>query len=174
MPAPRPRIAFLVGLALSLPTPSTGAPSDILARRVVACDEAIASVASPGDAQPRIVLNRIAFPPRRFLHQLDPSGTGNEFPYFAKSALVIRNGRAPIAVIVPRAWRNRLAVDWGYSNRGGPEVVAEVRGCEEEREGIWLVYAGGYYVREPACVSVIVRTGRLSRRVRISIGRRCL
>ncbi len=37
----------------------------------------------------------------------------------------------------------------------------------------WNGYAGGFYVREPSCVPIIVRVGQRSKGMRFGIGRSC-
>jgi hypothetical protein len=37
----------------------------------------------------------------------------------------------------------------------------------------WLVYAGGYTVSEPACVSLVVKAGQTQQTVRIGVGTAC-
>ncbi len=106
--------------------------------------------------------------------QAEPSGQSDpRWALFAKTALVVRVG-TPFEVVVPPAWRNRVAVDWG--NTGPRQLTGhlQVRGCTPAgAHGKWLVYPGGYYVTKPACVPIVVKTATSSRTVHISVGARC-
>jgi hypothetical protein len=85
----------------------------------------------------------------------------------------VRVGK-PFEVVVPRAWRNRAAVDWGND---GPRRITDhlqVRGCTPVgAHGKWLVYPGGIWVARPACVPIVVKTATSSRTVHVSVGARC-
>jgi hypothetical protein len=109
-------------------------------------------------------------------HTLQAAPSGESDPrraLFAKTALVVRFGK-PFEVVVPRAWRSRAAVDWGND---GPRQITDhlqVRGCTPVgAHGKWLVYPGGFYVAERACVPLVVKTPTSSRTVHVSVGTRC-
>jgi hypothetical protein len=91
--------------------------------------------------------------------------------WFAKDGLLV-SGRS-FELVVPNAWRNRLSFSWGDGNTPRTQRLRVV-GCKpvppQER---WLAFVGGYFVPKPACVPVIVKTARASRRVHIGVGAPC-
>jgi hypothetical protein len=80
---------------------------------------------------------------------------------FAKNGLLVRPG-STFELVVPRRWRDRLTISWGKSPRTSHLLVS---GCGTPGGADWLAYAGGYYVDDPACVPLLVRANRASRRV---------
>jgi hypothetical protein len=167
-----PSTIVAVMMILVVTSVSVGAaPGAVTARDVVACDEAI-DFLDKAPTKRRVLFDRVALP--RLIAQR-PNYEPSEFrplPYFAKDGIVVRAGRTPVDLIVPTAWRSRLALGWGHR---GPQQASHVRvpGCRPTRYAKWFAFAGGYYVRKPACVPLIVRVGAKSQRIRIRIGRNC-
>jgi hypothetical protein len=123
-----------------------------------------------------VILGVVALPAspglRRAL-QTAPSGSGDQKArLFAKWGLVVRPGTR-FRLIVPDRLRNQLSIGWGNGNEGHVGTTVVVDRCTGPRGAKWLAYAGGYYVREPICATLIVATGRYERRVRIGVGKAC-
>ena len=144
-------------------------------RHIVGCDEIAGTAPAFPPTRPdeRLVLGRVSLPSRDFPYPPDyePAIPG-PFRYFAKYPLFVRAGSQPVELIVPSAWRTRLAITWG--NHGPYQAaIVQVNGCPPSASGPWLGYPGGYYLRRPACVPLIVRVGAKRTRVRIGIGKQC-
>jgi hypothetical protein len=125
-----------------------------------------------------VVFDRVAVP-RGLTHGLAPyTGRPARLKYWLKAGLLVRRhgtplGPAPGAVepvemSIPPAWRDRAAIGWGNA---GVSSTVRIGGCRSTTP--WIVFTGGYYVRLPACVPVIVRVGARSRRIRVAVGRPC-
>jgi hypothetical protein len=141
---------------------------------LLACQDVIGSSAVPGPGD-SIVLDRVALPTERALQanrSADPGAAR-----FAKDGLYIRRG-ASFDLIVPDDWHDRLTINWG--SPGKPTHHLQVPGCRPtgtinpvNEKDAWLVYAGGYTVSEPACVSLVVKAGQSEQTVRIGVGAAC-
>jgi hypothetical protein len=136
----------------------------------VSCDSAVQidPPATPG-ADWRIVANRVAMPPRE--RSGDPSRTGGAFPWWRKTPILIRPRRTPVDVIVPRAWRSRARVTWTTSGPRASRV--RFRGCAPFPGEDWLFYNGGFELRSPACVPLVIRAGKKHGTLRFSVGAPC-
>jgi hypothetical protein len=85
--------------------------------------------------------------------------------------MVVRTGTQKVSVVVPPAWRSKVAVTWG-SARGGQISVA-FEACRDSGTH-WLAYAGGFYLDSPSmCVPLVVRIGDRSSTVRVGLGTHC-
>jgi hypothetical protein len=157
-------VPIAVALAAAL-TASAGWTVPRPPAAAVSCDSAVLHPRSVRGE--RVVLRRVAFPRSRVFQVADADGP---LPYWSKVGLYVRNGDTPVTVIVPGAWRSRLAVEWGDSG-----LVRAVRlpGCPAS-EHVWNGYAGGFYLRSPrACVPLVVRVGTRSTTIRFGLGRAC-
>lgn len=96
----------------------------------------------------------------------DPTGEGRR-RFFAKQGLVVRTGRS-FELIVPREERQHLAVGWGSPADPTWRLHVSCHG-----HATWLSFAGGYFVPQKRCASLIVRTAGHQERVRIGVGARC-
>jgi hypothetical protein len=125
-----------------------------------------------------VVFDRVAVP-RGGPRGLTPyTGRPARLKFFLKAGLLARrNGTPlgpspgavePVEISIPPAWRDRAAIGWGDA---GVSSTVRVGGCRSTTP--WIVFTGGYYVRSPACVPVIVRVGARSRRIRVAVGRAC-
>lgn len=133
------------------------------------CQDVGSQAALPSDYS--IVFDRVALPTGRALQanrsrDSDPAGR-----LFAKSGLFVRPG-ASFDLVVPDEWRGRVTLGWG-GKQGGHLRVPACRPTGTIDPPVWLAYAGGYWVPEPACVSVVVRTGQAEETVRIGVGASC-
>jgi hypothetical protein len=154
--------------------PSTSSPPT--RTRTVPCSESIDGTRFPyvGSNKPkdryRLVLGVISVPPA-FHQQIVRNGT-EPWLYFFKAGLIIRTSGQSVVATVPKAWRHRAAIAWGYGGRG---VFSSLRfaGCKGlPSQG--FAYSGGFYLRpRGACLPLTFRVGRRSATVRFGLGRRC-
>ena len=163
------RVALLAALVLALaPVARPAAPAP---QRTVPCNEAIGGTSFPYTTSAyRTVLGAVSVPPL-FLHQV--VHTGDEpFPWWRKAGLVVRANGQPVTITVPAAWRDRVAIVWGYGNMGGPFHSLRIAGCgSDPTHG--SAYSGGFVVRRPSCVPLTFRVGNRNATVRFGVGRRC-
>jgi hypothetical protein len=150
---------------------AVAAPPGVAAHATIGCD-AVAQVIGPlaPDSRSRIVFGRISMP-ARFLGQV----AKEDYPlrYWAKAGILIRPGSRPVDLIVPVAWRNRLAIEWGAGgDSGGVASSLRITGCAAYGRK-WLGYPGSFHVSAPGCVPLIVRTGGRSQTLHFGVGRRC-
>jgi hypothetical protein len=144
---------------------------------VLLCQNVILSDPTP-PADLSVVLDRVALPT---INALQANASGDSDPsarLFSKSLIMIRRG-ASFDLVVPDEWRGRLIVGWARQGRRGTRV--RVPGCRpthtlgpiRETSDEWLGYAVGFWVSEPACVSLIVRASQSQNQVRIGLGASC-
>jgi hypothetical protein len=112
----------------------------------------------------RVLFRRVAVPPRELLQV---SRVGGRWPYWRKAGLLVRANSPWVTISVPPAWRSRVAIEWGDSGIASSLRLAP---CSTHT---WNAYAGGFHVRKPACVPLIVRMQSRTTEVRFGIGRRC-
>ena len=111
----------------------------------------------------RVLLASVALP-RHDLIQIVP--VSGPWRYWRKAGVLVR-ANARVSIGVPRTWRRRAAITWGDTG-----IVSSIRfaPCATHR---WNAYAGGFYVRRPACVPLTIAVGERSRVVKFGIGTRC-
>src|SRR6266581_756182 len=141
-----------------------------LAAATIGCESA-AEFLEPVSPSSReiVVFNRVAIP-RGLARGPLGSYTGRPagLKYFMKAGLLVRRhgtplGPAPgairpVEITVPPEWRDRAAIGWGNA---GVSSTVRVGGCRSTTP--WVVFTGGYFVRSPACVPLVVRMGGQSR-----------
>jgi hypothetical protein len=165
-------LVIAAGLAVAAGSPSPER------HRLVPCSESIDGTKFPyphfwrvrPELRYRLVLGAVSVPPA-YHEQIVRNGSP-PWPYFFKAGLVVRASGESVVVSVPRAWRERLRIAWGY---GGHGVFTSLRiaGCHA-KPTIGFAYSGGFYLRSaPACVPLIFRVGGRSATVRFGLGRRC-
>jgi hypothetical protein len=169
----RHAVVVISVLASAAPLGATVAASPPRGTDVVPCSVAIKQTRharlTSGD---RLVLGRITVPQR--IVQLDRAAPG--WDRFAKAGIDVRAG-TPVVLEVPKAWRRVYALEYAPGPHevmrvGDGSVRVSVHSCAGLL-GAWNAYAGGYVVRRPQCVPLIVRAGGKSARVHIAIGRKC-
>jgi hypothetical protein len=134
----------------------------------VTCDDVILQVKSGRRAGYRVVLGIVSVPPAR-LAQVVPTNS-KPWAYWRKAGLVVRAGRTPVTVSIPRPWRTRAAITWGGS---GKVSALEIAPCPS-RSTVWNAYAGGFFIRaRRECVPLTFTVGRRSQTVRFGIGGAC-
>jgi hypothetical protein len=117
----------------------------------------------PGRGE-RLAGGRVTMPAASAVLQLGPRESDGF--RFAKRGVSVRSG-GPVTLRVPRELRSVYRLSWGgeYSPHG-----IRFTTCAGRR---WTHFAGGYYVRKPACVAVLVTAGGRTSRLRVGVGRRC-
>jgi hypothetical protein len=119
-----------------------------------------------------VVLGVVALPTAETMAAaLQTSASGEVDPsarLFAKWGLYVR-ADAALELIVPDEVADRFSIGWGPpAPRTRRLVVDRCRGNSE-----WLAFVGGYWVRDPGCMPLLVRTGGQEQRVLIGIGAPC-
>jgi hypothetical protein len=148
-----------------------------VAAATLPCADQIGASSGPEPSR-TTVLGKVALTTRAALGA-GPGGDPSDpaARYFAKDGLQFRAGSTFDLVVAPE-WRGRLSLGWG--NPATRTTHLRVAGCrwtpspsQSSPRGTWLAFAGGYWVRQPACVSVLVRVGHQTRRVHVGIGVAC-
>lgn len=134
----------------------------------IPCDSVIGSAVAPPPGL-TVVVDDVALPLQR---ALDPSPTGGSGSprLFAKQGLLVRAGAQP-ELRVPADWESRAWIGWG--NPAGPASFVTVSACSPSGSDPWIAFAGGYYVDEPACVPIVVRSAGRETTVRVGVGVAC-
>ncbi len=160
-----PTIALALAALIVVAAQATPPPP----ARTVPCDEIIGTAKSGRQGGYRVVLGVVSVPPA-YLEQVVPT-PGQPWPYWRKAGLVIRGGAGPVNVSVPKAWRNRVAINWGYRYHDDGFSALRIAPCPS---GPWNAYSGGFYLRSrSACVPLIFRVGQRSTTVHFGVGRKC-
>ena len=73
----------------------------------------------------------------------------------------------------PKWLRTGFSIGWGNAGEGHRGTTIVVDGCSGPPGAKWLVYAGGFYVRDPFCAPLTVAADQQRRRVRIGVGKAC-
>lgn len=112
----------------------------------------------------RLVLDAVAIP----TFQMVPAETIEPGWLYAKDGLQVRAGTPVDISVAPEAaaWAR---IGWGSPGPKGTTI--HVPACPS-RSG-WLAFAGGYWVREPRCLPLIVEVGGRRERVSVSVGAAC-
>jgi len=111
--------------------------------------------ASPGR---RIVLDRVGLPPVDYVNQLaKPPRPGLE--RFSKIGVFVSAGTA-VTLEVPVGQRRNYALEYGDSGGGRIRYA-------------WSAWPGGFLLRNPACVPLLVHVDGRSERILVAIGRPC-
>jgi hypothetical protein len=133
------------------------------------CQDAISSQARP-DADQIAVLDEIALPK----DALQANRSGEPDPsarLFGKTGLAIAS-RARFMLTVPDEWMGRMTIGWGSPATRTMNLY--VPACDQTSSGKpWHVFAGGFWVAEPACVPIVVNSGTQQETVHIGIGVAC-
>ncbi len=116
----------------------------------------------------RVVLGSVSVPPALLPQSV--STPSERWPFWQKAGFHIRSGSPTVTVTVPKAWRGRVAIDWGGT---GPASQLRFEACDPAA-GLWDHWAGGFHLRSAsACVPLVVRVGRRTSTVHFGLGRRC-
>jgi hypothetical protein len=139
--------AALVCLIGALLTGCSGGNAESPITMELDCQATIDLIDKPPDTyQP--VLDAVALPGPGTFHQIgrtdEDTGLG-----FAKTGLLVRAGTASTITVADSDQR----IGWGTTETAQRIVIPPCAGAAE-----WLVYAGGFYVPEPACMTLNVET----------------
>lgn len=134
----------------------------------------------------RAVGEVVAFPTEELLQRgrTGPDNDPGSARSFSKLGLVVRAGAVFQIHVAGDSQANAL-LHWGNTGPNDPVSSIAVPGCEgtcdslvqpgcpdgEDRD--WVVYPGGLWTLEPACVSLIVLTGAERAVVDLPAGERC-
>lgn len=157
--------AIVLVLALSASLAAARAAGAI----TVGCDQIVGTATSGRDSGYRVVLGVVSAPPADLPGVVHVPGSA-PFPYWQKAGLVVRGGRQPVTVTVPRGWRSRVRVGWG--NPATPAAVVRFAACPSSHA--WNGYAGGFFLRaRSACVPLVFAVGGRRATLRFGLGSRC-
>lgn len=168
----------LVGLAVAAVNGMVVQPTASPPARTVPCDEIIDHTRFPylGGHKPefryRLMLGVVSVPPA-YMSQVValPGEPATYWRYFRKQGLVVRAFGNSVSITVPKRWRKRAAISWGYRMRAVSSL--RIAGCGSNSR-IGNAYSGGFFLRSPAgCVPLIFRVGTRSAIVRFGLGQRC-
>lgn len=121
--------------------------------------------AAPDTRDYRVVLDAVALP----AGTLEPHESGEPGWLFAKRGLLVRAG-AEVQISVAPEGAATARIGWGNP---GPEGTAfSVPACPGGPSG-WLAFAGGYTVREPTCLPLVVRVDGREESTAVSVGVPC-
>jgi hypothetical protein len=146
-------------------------PPGVVAKGTVDCDQIAQVIGKPAPAPNyQVALGRIAMPPRFLPHIV---GEQQPLRYWRKAGILVRPGKTAVDIIVPPAWRERVAIEWGQGDSAsGPASALHVMPCPAYGRA-WLPYAGGFHTASRACVPLEIVSGGLRRTVHFGVGRRC-
>jgi hypothetical protein len=123
------------------------------------------------------VFDRVALPTGRALQASANPSAEPVARLFAKDGLQIRRS-VVFDLVVPEEWIGRLLIGWGSPAKRTTHL--HVPGCQPKETlnplrptDDWIAYAGGYWVKDPACVDLSVQVGSAQQRVRIGVGVAC-
>ena len=118
-----------------------------------------------------IILGVVALPTGRALQANPDSLEDGTSALFAKDGLLFKMGTA-FDLSVSSEWTGRLAMGWGSPATPLRDVHVPV--CTPTgAQTAWVDLGGGYLLRSPACVTVIVTVGAAQEPVQIGIGAPC-
>jgi hypothetical protein len=112
----------------------------------------------------QLVLDAVALPTRK----LAPEQSGKPGWLFAKQGLVVRAGVAVDITIAPSA-DTKVRIGWGSPGPDGTTI--HVPACPSSSG--WLAFAGGYAVRNPLCIPLIVRAHGQQQQAYVGVGADC-
>lgn len=109
--------------------------------------------------------------PTEMLHARATSATDRSARLVAETVVFVK-ASTKVELVVPRSWRGRMSL--GVRNGVRATERLEIPSCPGvQGRYAWLVYLGSFWVEKPACVPIIVKTAKSSRRVHIGIGMPC-
>lgn len=134
----------------------------------------------------RSVSEVVAFPTADLLQRgrIGPDNDPGSARAFSKFGLVVRAGAVFQIHVAGDSQANAL-VHWGNTGPDDPVSSISVGGCEGSCDSLvqpgcpagddwdWVVYPGGVWTLEPACVSLVVLTGSETAVVDLPVGERC-
>ncbi|GEM_PF-2785003 len=149
----------VIAVPQSGPVSASGSPS----ANEIPCAHAIDGLSAP-PADHDVVLDAVALP--TMVLQVNAADEPGWF--FAKDGLIMRSN-AVIELSVSAESRRNTLIGWGSPGPRGTEL--HLPGCPGGFE--WLVFAGGYTVVAPTCVTLTIRTAAGEAHARIGVGAHC-
>ena len=135
------------------------------------CERAFDAGSEPPESS-TVVLDVVALPTSDGMREaLQTSASGEPDPaarLFAKQGLVVRSG-ASFVLEVPADAVDRLSIGWSNPDERTRRLVIDA--CPGSSK--WLAFVGGYWVKDPGCMPLVVRAGGQERRVTIGVGAPC-
>jgi hypothetical protein len=162
----RTALAILIAGATSCSRPAES--NEELSFSTFDCWGPIDAVEAPPDDW-SIVLDVIAFPENSPLQRGrfdDEIGR-----HFSKFGLVIRSG-SPLQLRIGDTSYPNAVMGWGVGS-SEPVGAIDIEGCQASRSEDWVVYAGGVWTVDPACVEIEVSTSNETLSVDLPIGIAC-
>jgi hypothetical protein len=154
----------------SMPAGVSGLPSVAAGAGQVECRWSIRTRPDPPGGY-RVVVQNVAVPTGLVLQANESGETDPVMRSFAKWGLVVRAGAAVDLQVGP-GWEDRARIGWG--SPATPGVAVHVPACPgPSGPAVWLAFAGGTWVAQPACVPLIVRSRGQEAQVRLGIGVPC-
>ncbi|MCQ9166147.1 hypothetical protein [Arthrobacter sp. STN4] len=99
-------------------------------------------------------------------------GATAEGLHFQKMGLIMKAGTA-FTISVPLEMRNSMKIGWSNSGYTIANKLT-VSDCTSNQDNAdWLVYPGGFWLKEPGCISLVVTKGQTSQTIHIPIGKTC-
>ena len=138
------------------------------------CAALIDKIAAPPEGY-QSVLGVIALPDPDTQHQLGRTDP-NSGLRFAKMGLLVRAGEEEALITVDPGQAAKIRIGWGTVAAGDPPSPPPVEQLVVPRcqsDSVWVVYAGGIWVGEPACVGLTVSTGDRSESISLPIATVC-
>jgi hypothetical protein len=170
-------VLLLLSAAACSPGQQSQVPSpSVNSVAVLPCEDAIGSNPTPL-AGKSTVFDRVALPTGRALQASPDPSAESVARLFAKDGLQIRRS-VVFDLVVPDEWVGRLLIGWGSPAKRTTHL--HVPGCQPKETlnplrptDDWIAYAGGYWVKDPACVDLSVQVGNAQQSVRIGVGAAC-
>jgi hypothetical protein len=136
---------------------------------VIPCGEKAGTSASGTVDGYRVVLGVVSVPPPVLRQAVRTKSA--RWPFWRKAGLAIHPTRKTVSVIVPQAWRKRVALTWGWDHP--PANAVKFQPCPYGNLG-WNGYAGGFYLsKRQECVPLIFKVGKRTKTVRFGFDKRC-
>jgi hypothetical protein len=127
------------------------------------------TIASKVTSRDEVLFGVVALPTGTSLQASPHPTQPRSARHFAKYGLFVRRG--DVVLVVPKELRDRFSIGWGRPDFRTSRL--RIRNCGPATR--WWVYAGGFGVREPACVDlhVVDRAHGDRRTVQIGVGVAC-
>lgn len=139
----------------------------------VSCADGHHLSGSPTQSRYTVVLGVVALPvsPTHRALQANRNSRSTSPKLFAKAALLIK-GDADVTLRADPVPGNRTAIGWGNFSAPRRHVTASPR-CTGAAGSTWFWYPGGYFVDQPVCMPLTVRTKGQMKHVHIGVGTAC-
>lgn len=137
------------------------------------CDDPIDVLQQPPDGY-ATVADVVAFPvtgDRPQGGRVGPDNDAGSRRAFSKMGLLVRPATTFQIHVAPRSQRNAL-IQWGNVDANEPVSSIAVSSCPGDRND-WLVYPGGVWTLEPACVELTILTAKATQTIRLAVGAPC-